>query len=819
MSESVFAAHAWRYLERDIPAIPIAPGTKRPGAYDANEGWRGMSDWTRFSGRMPTELELDFWNTWPEAGIGITLGKLSRVVALDRDYDLPGGGNDALDAVIPWSPVAKKGAKGWTRFYLYSGEESRSFNAGGARVLDMLSDGRQTVMPPTIHPDGFAYRWISEETLDSLLSVTELPTLPADFAEQVERVLEPYQTEADKAPRQRQQVQRDSPERINTVMSVEAEYFRELNTLALQNLQDWVPKTIPTARPDGSGGYRCIATWRNCKNPNVGINPKGIFDFGGNYGITPIDLVMYANGLPFQRAVEVLRACVAMPVQDYIVFGNASAPATPAAPAPAPAPAPALPWQAPKPAAAIAPVPWQQPGAMPAPVHLPPSTSADAAPALPVYLQRPPGILGAITDWMVATAPKAQPELALAASLALCATVMQRQYRTDYSNYCSLYVVLVGKSTEGKEHPQKCVEDALTAAGLDNMLAGSGYTSAGAVYTALLKQPNHLAVIDEMGKLLKISRSKGNSNAEAAIDKLVEAFGKLDGVIRPPTYSGMSLTKAQREAAADGKLLIHNPAISVLGATTPATFYESLTDDLVQDGFLGRLLVVESTRPRQEMQYVDRGAVPAQIVEWLQRVGNPERAGDLAGMQVSSMAASPLPMEFSEGCQDLLRKFERELNVLKDQFEPEKLDVLLGRTAEKAMRISMIVAKAIEPGAVRIRKEHVEWAINYVRHYDLALVHAVRKHRVAGVVDAGLRKLREYVACAKKLAGDPKLANFAGILAQGGMPRQLLVKKMRMKSRELDDLIRTAVDSGAISDTDGLPMDYAGRVYFALDES
>jgi hypothetical protein len=802
--QSIFAEFAWKFLERDISVVPIAPGSKKPGQYSQEQGWRGMGDWTRFAQRMPTDIEIEHWEKWPDAGIGVVLGKLSGLVALDKDYDLPGGGNDALQALIPYSPVAKKGEKGWTRFYRWNGEKSCSFDVGGMRVLDVLSDGRQTVVPPTIHPTGLHYTWITEDTLDSLLSVSELPMLPDDFLQQVEKVLAPYQSDNDKKHQKRHVAPKEDDGHINTDLSIQAEYFRDLNAAALSRLDDWVPKIIPTAKADHDG-FRCIATWRNCKNPNVGIHPHGIRDWGGGYGMTAVDLVMYANGMPFQRAAESLRNCLALSEPEPIQMTVGGQPQHQAhAPTPAPAKLP--------------PLPWQKMVEQPAPVMLPPTTSDEPAMAIPRFITNPPGILNDIAAWITATAPKAQPELSLAAAISLGATCTQRIYRSNLANFTSLYMVMVAKSTEGKEHPQSCVERVLTAAGLQSLIAGSGYTSAGAVFSALLRQPSHIAIIDEMGKLLKLSRSKGNANSEAAIDKLVEAFGKLNGVIRPPVYSTMTMTKAQAGAMQGAVQMIHNPAVSILGATTPSTFYGNLTDDLVQDGFLGRLIVVESSQPRQLARFVDQTDPPARIVEWCKKVNAPaQRTGNLSDIAMAEMPATTVGMEIRDECQELMRAFETELNQLKDQFEPEHLDVLLGRTFEKALRLAMIAAKACDPNTVTVRREHLEWAISYVRHYDMAMIRAVRKNRIVNQIDTDMKKAVDYIKGARKYASDPKLAHLASVLASGAMPRQLLLKKMHMKASEFNAMIDTAIEAGIITRSPGVHLNYAGDVYYCAD--
>jgi len=820
--ESPYERRAYAYIERGYSVIPIAPGTKRPGQWSQEHGWRGMSDWERFATRLPTEIELAHWYKWPDAGIGLLTGKLSGVVALDRDYDTKG--TDGLDALIPYTPVKKKGAKGYTAFFRYSGERSCSFNINKMRVLDVLSDGRQTLMPGTAHPDGHTYIYLTEDCLEDF-DPDQLPLLPADFLDQVAAILAPYQTDDDKKYQRKTIALPENSGAIDTSLSIQGEYFNDLKQQALQRLDDWVPKLIPASRRERDG-WRCVATWRNVTNYNVSIHPKGIFDFGGNYGINAIDLVMLANGINFNKAVDLLRDCIPMsdsePLTMTVNGATALAPA-PAMPAPAYEPIqhphilpekPPAPPVAPPVKAAPAVMPWQIPKtSKPAPVMLPPSTSIDAAPALPAFLTNPPGILGDIARWITATAPKSQPELSLAAAIALCATVMGRCYRSQYGNFTSLYLVMVAKSTEGKEHPQGCVEKILSAATLTHLIGGSGYTSSGAVYSALLKEPSHIATIDEMGKLLKVSRAKGQSHTEAALDKLVEAFGRQDGVLRPPTYSTMTLA---RGGTNNTDRVVHNPAITLLGATTPATFYDNLTDDLVKDGFLGRCLVIESSQPRQLTRFVDRNDPPAKIVEWCAAVHVSNAAdGNLAGLLPADVPAKTIELPFDDGCHPLMDAFEARLNDAKEASEGEGLDVLLGRTLEKAMKLSMIVCKAENADNKAVMPHHLEWAIQFVNHYDNALVRAVRTKRVTSQTDGDVKKVIEYVRHSRKYVGDKK---FGHVLAAGAMPHSKLLKLMKMSAKHFKEVIDTAIESGVVMRAPGAEFGLGAMEVYRVGE-
>ena len=134
------------------------------------------------------------------------------------------------------------------------------------RVLDILADGRQTVVPPTVHPSGCTYVWISEKSLTELISAKDLPQLAADFIQQVERVLAPYQTEEDRKYQKKHIAPAEGTEKIDTNLSPQAEYFRDMNRAALAQLSSWIPKLIPTAKLHGET-WVMHATWRGAENP------------------------------------------------------------------------------------------------------------------------------------------------------------------------------------------------------------------------------------------------------------------------------------------------------------------------------------------------------------------------------------------------------------------------------------------------------------------------------------------------------------------------------------------------------------------------
>lgn len=163
--------------------IPIIPGEKRPGQYVQGK-WAGFTEWQQYAERLPTKYEIDFWTAWPNAGVGLLTGKVSAIIALDFDNreDL----RIELEKIIPESPVKKIGSKGYTAFYQYQGEVNKKWSVDGETVIELLSDGRQTVLPPSLHPTGINYKWLTEETLLTI-DKEKLPFLSREIISKIEK--------------------------------------------------------------------------------------------------------------------------------------------------------------------------------------------------------------------------------------------------------------------------------------------------------------------------------------------------------------------------------------------------------------------------------------------------------------------------------------------------------------------------------------------------------------------------------------------------------------------------------------------------------
>lgn len=811
VSVSPFAARSAFYVDNRLIVVPIAPGTKKPGAYSGGQ-WHNMKEWNKFFHMTPATSLMDTWQTWPDAGIGLLCGKLSGVVAIDidtEDLSLIA----SIDAVIGPSPVRKKGKKGYTSFYRYNGEVPRSWDVNKERVVDLLSEGRQTLMPGTQHPDGMSYVYLTEDTLEEF-DISRLPFLPATIGADLDELLAPLQTLEDKLARREKREPREEDPNAILIQSIAAQLWKRINQTALDRLDDWVPNLVPGAKPDGKG-YRCRAFWRGAENPNVGIHHTGIRDFGAGNGLTPIDLVMFATNTNFSQASEYLRKALGIGGEEFSMTVNAKE----AAPRPdLPSmevdlskfmvkPKPALPQPPSGPRADIDP--------LVAANERREAIKAEEEKAresmLPEFVANAPGMLGEIADWINATAAKPQPEFAVAAAIAVGATLMGRRFETyaEPAQFTSLYFILMAESGEGKDHPQKAVVKIIDRAGQRNLLGGSGYTSAAGVMSALLNKPSHVSIMDEFGQLLKTAGKNGSQNTDSALTKLMEVFSSPNGQLTSQQYSTMLLNK--KDAAEAGSKTIYNPAITLVCATTPGVFFKALGEDDISGGLLGRFLLIQSNIPRRLSEMPERRELPDAIVDWCKEIVAEHSAGaDLRDLTDPNVPATTVKMEYHPECRVLLREFEEAIRVRQNAMDDNA--VILARSREKAMRLSMIVAKAINaPRDNLIRADAVSWAIKYVKHYDWAMTTAVETQRPQTRIEAKLKQVENIIKRAKTYE------NKAYIKATqaGAMPHGLLMQKLKVDKREMQLIMETAMETGLVHRQDGMPdAGFAGIVYF-----
>lgn len=340
---------------------------------------------------------------------------------------------------------------------------------------------------------------------------------------------------------------------------------------------------------------------------------------------------------------------------------------------------------------------------------------------IPDHLLSIPGVLGQAVEHYNKTSTRYQPQFAVQAALALGSVVLARNWTTEADNYSSLYLVNLGATGRGKEFGRTFLERVLEEAGFGQLVGPMKYASEAAVMGELAWKPRHVTVYDEFGRLLASTNGSGNTNLRDAQTLLMSLFGQLGGIARPTAYSTNGKTAQQIEAMRSQKVV--RPGVTLLGLSTPETFFDALSQDDVANGFLNRLLVVNSRQPRRVEKPKPWRKSPRDLIGWISKFAN--LSDDFMASESPTEVDDAEIVAFTSGALRRLDEIEQEVIDLQDAHDGHRLDGMFSRSREIAMRISLIVA--LSRDKQRIDEASLNWAWDYVSFYTKEMVENVQK--------------------------------------------------------------------------------------------
>ena len=326
------------------------------------------------------------------------------------------------------------------------------------------------------------------------------------------------------------------------------------------------------------------------------------------------------------------------------------------------------------------------------------------------------GVLRDIYNYYNMSSGKWQPGFAIQTALACCSVILGRCYKSDKRHHPNLYFLNIGKSTTGKETAKSVIETIMEETSNGYLVAGDGYTSDGAVISALLDRPKHITVIDEFGRYIEASKGQQNSQKLEANTKIMEAFGRSNGIMRSKVYSTMTLKKEGTDIMNNKN--IYNPSLTILAATTPDRFYAAIGIHSIKDGFINRFIINISELERGRYELKEEIPVPQAIKEWAKKVYERNGSQSHTAHDAPNFTVIHLLPEAIEAQKKYEDYYIAQMNVL------EKVGIaeMAGRTNEIGSKVALIHALSRDPMTEVITAEDVEWANKYVLHcYENAL--------------------------------------------------------------------------------------------------
>ena len=353
---------------------------------------------------------------------------------------------------------------------------------------------------------------------------------------------------------------------------------------------------------------------------------------------------------------------------------------------------------------------------------------------LPDALLDVPGFVNDLIGHTLATAYYPNRTLAFCGALAMTSLLAARQFKTESGTRPNLYLVALADSGTGKEWP-RVINKRLGGKLEIHARFGDAFASGEGLEDSLFVSPAMLYQVDEMDHLLNSIRDE-DARSEAVSGAILRFYGASSSlhIMRKKALGKTNVT--------DG--FIMNPSLSILGTAIPKYFYSSLTMRALENGLVGRCLILEAGTRGRKAHPVDQN-LPMALVDRARAIlGETPMTGRAVAPNERTVFATPEAnaaiRRIDDECDDRYERFHR-----LDRPGPM---ALWARAGEKVSKLSLLYAVSANPSDPVITEEAVHWAWALVEHATRRMLYMADDYTSDGVYDAAAKKLLRIVKAA-----------------------------------------------------------------------
>lgn len=440
------------------------------------------------------------------------------------------------------------------------------------------------------------------------------------------------------------------------------------------------------------------------------------------------------------------------------------------------------------------------------------------------WRKTPSGLLGAITDFIYAQAPRPVYEIALVGALGLMAGMAGRAYNVSGTGLNHYILALAGTGT-GKEAIASGAEKLLNAvsrrvAHAKDVIGPAELASGQALLKHLSKRlvPCCVSITGEIGLKLKMVTAPNAIAADKALVRaLLDLYNKSGAghMVRPMVYSDSQNNTED----------MHSPAYSLVGEGVPETFYEALDDTMIASGLLPRFIIIEYKGVR----------VPLNEQAWLVQPDDNLVSGIETLIMTAHDAmnnAHTINCIATKDAASLLSQINAYSDDMINNADNEIVKQLWNRAHIKTLKMAALLAVSDNPNTPRITFEHVEWAISLIGNDINGLTQKFKNGEVGEAHEQSEQYISVCNIVSKYLETDAfKLKGVDQTLRQNMMIAKRFIQnsigtrkgfnKVPNRSKAIADNIRDIVTNGALRPVSPAELSklttFAGETYAIVD--
>lgn len=341
------------------------------------------------------------------------------------------------------------------------------------------------------------------------------------------------------------------------------------------------------------------------------------------------------------------------------------------------------------------------------------TTVAISAPIPPIVadaptdgMDWPPGFAGRVSQFFYSVSPRPVKEVAIVSMLGMLAGICGKAYAIPLSGL-NLYVILVARSAIGKEAMHSSISIlashmAESCPHINNFLSFTDFVSGPALLKEVIQNPSICNIAGEWGqKLMHIAKGEDTAGPLATLRKEMTNLYQKSGA--NSIVGGLAYSDKDKNIAS-----VTGVAYSMIGETTPDTFYAAVTPSMMADGFMSRFLTVEYKGERPPLNNIENVTPDQALVDSMVELAN--HAHEVI------MSSSVIFVTRSQEAARILEAFEKECDAKINMTEDEAQRQMWNRASLKVLRVSALLAVADNDKIPVVKVEHALWSIKLVRH-------------------------------------------------------------------------------------------------------
>jgi hypothetical protein len=308
----------------------------------------------------------------------------------------------------------------------------------------------------------------------------------------------------------------------------------------------------------------------------------------------------------------------------------------------------------------------------------------------------PPGLVGEIAQFIYTSAARPVMEIAVAGAFGLMAGICGRQYNVENTGL-NQFILLIADTGRGKEAIANGISKLMRAVSksVPGALAFEGPTSI-ASPQALSKyfsvSPCFYSIVGEFGlKLQQMSNPNAPPHLVGLRAALLDLYNKSGA---GDVWGAMIYSKKD-----DNTKAVNSPSFTLIGESTPGTFFENINEAVVRDGMVGRFTIFEylgdqvpynKGRKRVEPSF----ALVQKLSEICAHALSQASLGNVTNVEISPEAQIVLD-NFEEFARRIINNCDTKTGIKRTTKPKSVVTEIWNRTHVKALRLASLVAVGI----------------------------------------------------------------------------------------------------------------------------